>query len=77
MDRVCFTTGFPNMGWKWTIQDPTPIHVYHNILWESKYESHFYKNFHGVILPLHQVFFGDKAPRLLNEARDDFMSIGK
>ena len=68
MDAVCFTTDFLNMGWKWTIQIPTPIHVYHSILWKSKYESHFYKICHGVIFLLYQVFFGDKAPILSKEA---------
>ena len=57
MDVVCFTSYFPTMGWKWTIQDPTPIHIYHNILWESKYETDFYKICHGVMLPLFQVVF--------------------
>ena len=37
MDTICFSFDFPSMGWKWTIEDPTPIYLYHDILWESKY----------------------------------------
>lgn len=34
MNVICFCLHFPNMGWKWTLKDPTPILVYHKILWE-------------------------------------------
>ena len=27
MDAICFCSQFPNMGWKWTIQNHLPIHV--------------------------------------------------
>ena len=77
MDVVCFTSDFPTMGWKWTTQDPSPIHVYHNILWESKYETHFYKICHGVMLPLFQVVFHENTPILFKESKADFKSIGK
>ena len=63
MDAVCFTSYFPTMGWKLTIQDYTPIHIYHSILWELKYETHFYKIFHGVMLLIFQVVFDEKALR--------------
>jgi len=43
MDAVSFTTSFSTMGWKWTIQDPSPIHIYHKTLWESNFHTHFYK----------------------------------
>ena len=29
MDSICYVSKFPLMGWKWTTQDPLPIHVYH------------------------------------------------
>ena len=77
MDVVCFTSNFPIMGWKWTIQDPTHIHVCHSILCESKYESHFYRIFHGEILPLFQVFFGENAPIPSKEVTDEFIAIGR
>ena len=34
MDGICFCSIFSNMGWNQTLKDPTPIHVYHNSLWE-------------------------------------------
>lgn len=55
MDAFCLTTSFPTMGWKWTIQDPTHIHIYQIILWESNYQTHFYKTCQGIMLPIHQV----------------------
>jgi len=27
MDAICFCSQFPNMGWKWTVQNPLHIHV--------------------------------------------------
>ena len=77
MDVICFTSYFPTMGWKWTTQDPLPIHVYHSMLWDSKYKNHFYKVYHGFMLHLFQVVFNEKAPRLSKEAQVDFSSIGK
>lgn len=47
------------------------------MLWESKFENHFYKIFHGFILPLFQAVINEKAPTLLKEAQADFSSIGK
>lgn len=34
MDAIYFSSKFPIMGWKWTVQDPLPIHVYHKSLRE-------------------------------------------
>lgn len=44
MDAIYFSSKFPNMGWKWNVQDPLHIHMYHNILWESQFHPHFYKS---------------------------------
>lgn len=57
MDAICFFSHFPNMGWKWTSKDLTPIHVYHKLLWESHFCSHFYNIYHGVMLPIYQTIF--------------------
>ena len=27
IDAICFCTTFSTMGWKWTLQDPYPIHL--------------------------------------------------
>lgn len=76
MDVICFTSDVNSMGWRWTIEYPIPIHIYHEILWETKFFLHFYKNFHRVTLPIHQSVFDEKAPTVSPEANNDFLSIG-
>lgn len=68
MDALCFSMDFSSMGWKWTLQDQTPIHIYHDTLWDSKYHQHFYKICHKVILPTFQVIFDKNAARMSPEA---------
>lgn len=75
MDVVCSTTNFLTMGLKWSTQDPTPIHIYQRILWESNFHTHLSKICQGVILPIHQDFFEKRAPRLSDEAKIDFILI--
>ena len=29
LDTLCFNSEFPVLGWRWTPQDSTPIHIYH------------------------------------------------
>lgn len=53
MDEIYFGSKFPVMGWKWTVKDPLPIHIYHKFMWESQFHPHFY-NCHGVMLPIHK-----------------------
>ena len=53
MDTICFNSNFPILGWKWTVHDPTPIHIYHKCLWNSDYKDHIYRICHGFILPVH------------------------
>ena len=57
MDSRSFTMDFSSMGWNWIVEDPNPIHVYQDILRDSKYLPHFYKICHRVIIPIHQIFF--------------------
>ena len=45
MDSVCLVSNFPVMGWKWTTQDPLPVHVYHKILWDSQFAPSFLPDF--------------------------------
>ena len=71
MDAIYFFSQFPNMGWKWTLQNPLPIHIYHNILWESQFHPHFYKRCQGIILPIHRVVFDNIVPRFSKEAKVD------
>lgn len=76
VDTICFKSDFPIMGWKWTVQDPTPLHIYHKDLWQKQYKKHFFKIFHCFILPIHQAIFNRLAPQLSQEASIDLTSIG-
>ena len=77
INAICLCSKFPIMGWKWTSQDPSPIHVYHKALWESKFCSHFYKFFHGVMLPIHQIIFKERTPRIYKETNAYIMPIAR
>ena len=77
MDAICFCTTFPTIGWKWTLQDPYPIHLSHKQIWESHYIPHFYKIFHVVVLPLHQMIFNKKSPRFSQEAATNLLTVSK
>jgi len=76
MDDICFCMTFPTMGWKWNTQDPYPIHLSHKQIWESHYIPHFYKIFHSIVFPLHQMIFNKKAPRFSQEAATDQLDVG-
>jgi len=62
MDAICFSSKFPIMGWKWTVWNPLPIHVYHKVMWESNYQPHFFKICHGVMLPIYKWLYNRDAP---------------
>ena len=64
LDALCFNSKFPILGWKWTLQDPTRIHVYHNFLWKVYFKNHVYKIFHGYMLPIYQAIFNQPPPWL-------------
>lgn len=53
METICFNSDYPILGWKWILQDPTPIHIYHKYLWKAHYKDHLYRIFHGFVLPLY------------------------
>lgn len=53
MDAIFFVSNFPIMGWRWTVQNPLPIQLYHKVLWESNFIPNFFKICHGVIPPIY------------------------
>ena len=75
MDAICSVSRFPLMGWKWTIKNPLPIHIYHNELWDSKFIPYFYRIFHGVMLPLHRMLYNKYAPRFSPKAEADILPV--
>lgn len=54
MDAICFSYKFPNMGWKWTVQNLLSIHMYLKILLESQFHPHFYKICQRFMLAIHK-----------------------
>lgn len=74
MDAICFVPEFPIMGWRWTVQNPLPIQIYHKVLWESNFIPHFFKIYHGVILSIHKKIYSRDAPRFSQEPRWIFSS---
>ena len=77
METIYFCMTFPTMGWKWTLQDPYPIHLSHKQIFELHYIPHLYKIFHVILLPLHQIIFNKKAPRISQEATADLHTVSK
>lgn len=75
MDSICYVSKFPVMGWKWTTQDPLPIHVYHKILWDSQFTPYFYQICHGLILPLYRMLCDKDPPKCSPEAQIDIIPI--
>jgi len=63
------------MGWKWTVEDPTPIHIYHKDMWKKQYKKHFQKICHAIILRIHQATFNRPTHRRFEEASIDLTSI--
>jgi len=76
MDTIYFNSKYSILGWKWTPQDPNPIHIYHKELWKSHYKNHLYRICHGFILPVYYAIFNKPAPRLSEEASVDLTAIG-
>ena len=77
MDSICYVSKFPSMGWRWTTQDPLPIHVYHKILWDSQFIPHFYQICHGLILPMYRMMYDKEPPRCSPEAQIDIIPIAR
>ena len=77
MDSICYVSKFPIMGWKWTTQDPLPIHVYDKILWDSQFIPHFYQICHGLILPLYKMLYDEDPLRCSPEAQIDIIPIAR
>lgn len=75
VDVIRFFPQFPNMGWKWTVKNPLPIHVYYKILSKSQFNSHFYKIYQGIMLPIYKATFYKTTPRLSKEAKIDILQV--
>lgn len=76
IDTTCFNYEFPLLRWRWTPQDPKPIHIYHEQLWKAHYKNHLYKIRNNFILPIYYSIFNNLAPRISQEAETDLTTIG-
>lgn len=75
MDTIYFGSKFLVLGWKWTMQDPLLIHVYHKSPWDSKFHPCFYNICQGVMLHIHQQVYNRTTARFSKEATVDILPI--
>lgn len=75
MDTLCFNYEFPVLGWRWTTQDPTPIHLYHQKLWKSSYKDHLYQICNGFMVPIYYSIYDKPIPRISYEASFDLPAV--
>ena len=75
MDTLCYNSEFPVLGWRWTTQDPTPIHLYHRQLWKSAYKDHLYQICNGFMVPIHYSIYDRPIPRISYEASFDLPAV--
>ena len=76
MDSLCFNSEFPLIGWKWTPKDPTPIHIYHKLLWKVHFQDNVYRICHGFLIPVFKTIFNRFPPRFSDKAKSDLSLIG-
>ena len=77
LDTLCFNSEFPILGWRWTPQESTPIHIYHRKLWKSDYKHHLYQIGNGFMLPIHLSIFDKPTPKISYQVEIDMISIGR
>lgn len=59
----------------WANQGPKPIHIYHDILWESNYFEHLYQICQKVMIPIYETIFESRPPGMFEEAMDDLRRL--
>ena len=69
LDALCFNSEFPLFGWKWTPIDPTPIHIYHKLLWKVHFQDNVYRICHGFLIPVFKTIFNCFPPRFSDKAK--------
>jgi len=76
LDTLCFNSEFPILGWRWTTQDPSPIHIYHRKMWKSSHKNHLYHICNGFMIPIYYAIFNKPIPRISYLASFDLPSVG-
>jgi hypothetical protein len=67
MGSICFGTPFSLMNWSWTPTITEPIHFYHSKLWEENAKDSFYEICHNVVIPIHEIIYGQPPPIILEK----------
>jgi hypothetical protein len=67
---------FPLMNWNWTPTVTKPVHIYHSKLWEENTKDCFYEIFHNVIIPIHEVLYGNPPPRISEQIMGNIGATG-
>ena len=44
-------------------------------MWEENEKDHFYENFHNVIIPIHEVLYGNIPPRIFEQIMGNLGAI--
>ena len=68
MNVMCASLEFPSLGWKWEPSLPS-IHVYCEMLWETKHKEDYELICNALFPTLYQVSFGEEAPCLSPEGQ--------
>jgi len=76
VDTLCFNSEFPVLGWRWTPQDRTAIHIYHQKLWKTSYKHHLYQICNGFMVPIYYSIFDKPIPKISYQASFDLTSVG-
>ena len=77
MDAIFFGSKFPVMGWKWTVQNPLPIHIYHKGMWKYHFQPHFFKICQGVMLRIHKRLYNRDVPKFSKEVEVDILPLAR
>ena len=76
LDTLCFNSKFLVLGWRWTPQDPMPIHIYHHKLWKSHYKDHLYQVCNGFMLPIYYAMFDKPTLKISSQAEIVLTTLG-
>jgi hypothetical protein len=55
---------FCTFNWSLTPIITEPIHFYHSKLWEENEKDSFYEICHNVVIPIHEIIYGQPPPRI-------------
>jgi hypothetical protein len=75
LDVICARNTFAKMNLNWHPSE-LAVHVYYNILWETKYNKFYVVICDQFIVPIYLFLFNKECPRLSGEAKKVIVKIG-